>query len=85
MRRTQIYLPEDQWKELRTLSQRQSTPVAALIRRALAQVYPVRHHSRFEHALDDVIGMWRDRSDLGATESYIRALRRDDRLERLAL
>jgi hypothetical protein len=84
MKRTQVYLPNDQWKELSTVSQRQSIPVTELIRRAIAQVYPVRHRSRFEHALDTVTGMWRDRQELGATESYIRELRRDNRLERLS-
>ncbi len=84
MKRTQVYLPDDQWKQLSTLSHRQATSIAELIRRAVAQVYPVHRHTRFDRALDAVTGMWQDRQDLGSTESYIRALRQDNRLERLA-
>jgi hypothetical protein len=84
MRRTQILLPDDQWKELYTISRRQSTSVAELVRRAIAQAYPVRRRARFNHTLDAVTGMWQDRQDLGSTESYIRALRKAKRLERIA-
>lgn len=84
MRRTQILLPDDQWKELYTISRKQSTSVAELVRRAIAQVYPVRRRARFEKSLDAVTGMWRDRRDLGSTESYVRSLRQGNRLERIA-
>lgn len=84
MKRTYLYLPEDQWKQLSALSHQQATSVAELIRRAIVQAYPVRRRSRFEQALDAVTGMWRDRQDLVSSESYVRALRQDNRLERLA-
>ncbi len=83
MKRTYLNLPVDQWKQLNDLSRRQSTPIAELIRRAILQVYPVRRRSGFVQALHDVTGIWKDRQDLGSTESYVRELRQNDRLERL--
>ena len=79
MKHAHVYLPDDQWKQLATLSRQQATPVTELIRRAIAQVYPVRRRTRFEQALDAVTGMWQDRQDWGSTESYVRTLRLDDR------
>lgn len=84
MKRTNISLPDDQWKYLNTLSHRQAVSVAELIRRAIAQVYPPRSRSQFDRALDAVTGMWRDRRDIEPTETYVRRLRQEDRLERLA-
>jgi hypothetical protein len=84
MKRTNIYLPDDQWKRLNSLSRQQTVPVTELIRRAIAQVYPPRRHSDFERALDAVTGMWREHPDIRSTETYLRELRQDDRLERLA-
>ncbi len=83
MKRTYLSLPDDLWKQLNTISHQQSTSVNELIRRAVIQVYPIRRRSGFAKALHDVTGMWKDRTDLGSTESYVRDLRRSDRLERL--
>ena len=85
MKRTYLNLPDDLWKQLNTISRQQSTSISELIRRAVVQVYPVQQQSGFEQALDAVTGMWRDRQDLGSTESYVRELRQDSRLERLNL
>ncbi len=82
MRRTYLDLPEDQWKQLNSLSRQQAVSTAELIRRAIAQIYPVKRRTQFEQAVDAITGMWRDRLDLDS-ESYVRALRQDDRLERL--
>jgi hypothetical protein len=84
MRRTYLYLPENQWKQLNKLSRKQDTSITELIRRAVEQVYPPRRAAHFDQALDAVTGMWRERHDWDSTESYIRDLRRDNRLERLA-
>ena len=84
MKRTYLNLPEDLWQQLDALSRQQSTSVNELIRRAIVQVYPVRRRSGFVQALHDVTGMWKDRQDLGTTESYVRELRKSDRLERLS-
>ncbi len=82
MRRTYLDLPEDQWKQLNSLSRQQAVSTAELIRRAIAQIYPVKGRTQFEQAVDAITGMWRDRLDLDS-ESYVRALRQDNRLERL--
>ena len=39
--------------------------------------------SERKRVLSSAIGLWKDRTDLPDTATYIRELRRDDRLERL--
>ncbi|MCC7164339.1 MAG: ribbon-helix-helix protein, CopG family [Anaerolineae bacterium] len=82
MKRTLVELPEQQWQRLNQLSRQRDMSMAELIRRAIDQVYPPRHRTRFGRALDAITGMWHDREDLGSTESYVRKLRQDDRWER---
>jgi hypothetical protein len=36
-------------------------------------------------AMMGIVGLWKDRTDLPDTETYIRNLRDDDRLERLGI
>jgi hypothetical protein len=85
MKRTQIYLTNEQWQELSVLSANERVPVSELIRRAIDQMYKHNGHDDFDQALDAVTGMWKDRTDLGTTEEYVRSLREDDRLERFGL
>jgi hypothetical protein len=85
MKRTQIYLTNDQWRELSAISHRESTPVSELIRRAIDQVYGHNGHDDFDQALNAVTGLWKDRTDLGDTDDYVRSLRQDTRLQRFGL
>ena len=36
-------------------------------------------------AMESIVGLWKDRTDLPDTETYIRNLRDDDRMERLEI
>jgi hypothetical protein len=85
MKRTQIYLTNDQWRELSVLSSEKRTTVSALIRRAIDQVYQHDGHDDFDQALQAVMGIWKDRTDIGSTDDYVRSLRRDTRMERFGL
>ena len=76
MRRTQLYLEDDLWKTL------QST-VSELVRRALREKYLDDVATRKE-ALLPAVGLWKDRTDLPDTETYIRRLRKGASLKRLS-
>lgn len=83
MKRSQIYLPVEQWRLLSALSHQLHQSVSELIRQALDRVYKRNDRLDFEKALDQIAGLWRDRKDLPPTQTYIRTLRRDTRLTRL--
>ncbi len=85
MKRTQIYLTNEQWRELSVISTTERVPVSELVRRAIDQVYKRDGNDDFDQALDAFTGMWKDRIDLEATDDYVRSLRRDTRMDRLAL
>ena len=85
MKRTQIYLTNEQWRELTILSSEQNVPISALIRRAIDRFYKHNGHDDFDQALDAVAGMWKDRTDIGTTDDYVRSLRDDNRPARFGL
>jgi hypothetical protein len=85
VKRTQIYLSNEQWRNLNIAKERMHLSIAELIRRAIDRVYAKKHQLRFEEALDAITGLWKDRTDLPSTNEYIQALRRDGRIERFGL
>jgi hypothetical protein len=84
MRRTQVYLTEEQWQRLAYIGRREGLTVSELIRKAIDEVYSHPDAIDFDDLLDKITGIWSDRSDMGRTEDYIRELRKDQRLERFA-
>lgn len=82
MRRTQIYLSAEQWRELSAKAKAEHASMAELIRRAIDQVFLVKGKENFTAALHDVAGIWADRTDIGTTKEYVRALRKGTRIER---
>lgn len=82
VRRTQLYLDEDLWRLLHVRARKEKTTVSDLVRRAVRDRYQNGKEER-RAAMESVIGLWKDRDDLPETESFIRELRGDDRLERL--
>lgn len=82
MRRTQLYLEEELWNALHTHARREKTTVSDLVRRAARERYLSGKKER-SRAMRAVVGIWKDRSDLGDTEEYVRSLRNDDRRKRL--
>ncbi len=82
MRRTQLYLEDDLWAALHAKAALEGATVSELVRVAVRERYMGNHEKRRE-AMMNLVGLWKDREDLGETESFIRNLRDDDRLERL--
>lgn len=85
MKRTQIYLSNEQWRNLNIAKEKRRLSIAELIRQAVDKVYVKKRQSKFEEALDAITGLWKDRTDLPSTDEYVRTLRIDDRIERFRL
>jgi hypothetical protein len=83
MRRTQLYLDDDLWKALHARARSQGTTISDLVRQAARERYLGNLEERSK-AMEALVGIWRDRTDLpDSTEEYVRNLRRDTRIERL--
>lgn len=84
MRRTQIYLDERQQRELHRAAERTGKTVSALIREAIDARFATTSNEHFLEALrTGAFGVWRNRADLGTVESYVRRVRRGNRIRRL--
>jgi len=84
MVRTQLYLDEAVHRRLRTLARRQGRSVSELVREALLQAYGRPHADERDATLRAIVGLWRDRDDIGDSTACVRRLRRDThRLRRL--
>ena len=83
MKRTQLYLHEDIWKALHIRSRQQRTTISELVRQAVRDKYGSSPANRRE-AMQAIVGLWKNRKDLPDTETYLRRLRKGNRLRRLA-
>lgn len=84
MKRTQLYLEEDIWKELHIRSRQQGTTISELVRQAVRGRYG-RSPAGRRQAMQAFVGLWRNRRDLPNSETYVRRLRKGKRLKRIAL
>ncbi len=84
MRRTQLYLDEDLWKALHVRARKEHKSVSELVRQAARDRYMRRGEARLA-ALMGIVGLWKDRTDLPDTETYVRSLRKGTRLKRLGI
>lgn len=85
MRRTQIYLDDRQRRKLDQVAKRTRRTVSELIREAIDARYATTPRADFLAALRaGGFGVWKKRSDLGPTDSYLRRVRRGKRIDRLA-
>jgi hypothetical protein len=82
VKRTQLYLDDDLWNALHAQARREKTTISDLVRQAARERYLGGLEER-SHAMQAVIGMWRNRPEFADSVEYIRKLRQDDRLERL--
>jgi hypothetical protein len=82
MKRTQLYLDDDLWSALHAQAILDRTSISELVRRAARERYMGNLEER-RAAMMGIVGLWKDRTDMEDTETYIRNLRDDDRLERL--
>lgn len=82
MVRTQLYLDEAIHRRLRRLATTQGRTVSDLVREAVARAYGPEQAEERLTTLDGITSLWRDRVDLGATDAYVRRVRRDTRRRR---
>jgi predicted DNA-binding protein len=80
MRRTQIYLDDEQVAQLRAAARTSSKTVSEIIRDAIDEkLARAAEPDDFELALGAAAGIWARRADLDSTDAYVRRLRRDRR------
>jgi len=84
MRRTQLYLDDDLWQALHTRAAIEKTTISDLVRTAARERYLGDIEKRRE-AMMAIVGLWSDHTDLPDTETYVRNLRDDDRMERFGI
>jgi len=82
MRRTQLYLEDDLWNSLHAHARSQRSTISELVRQAVRERYLGKLDER-RQAMQDFVGIRKNRSDLPAATEYVRGLRRGRRLERL--
>jgi predicted transcriptional regulator len=82
MKRTQLYMDDDVWKALQIRAKQSKSTISELVRQAVREKYLDKKAERRE-AMLSAIGLWKNRIDLPDTETYVRALRDDDRLTRI--
>jgi predicted transcriptional regulator len=82
VRRTQLYLEDDLWKTLHILARQSRSTVSELVRNALREKY-LDDAGKRKEALLSAVGLWKDRTDLPDTQTYVRSLRKGNRLTRI--
>lgn len=84
MRRTQIYLDDQQRRKLERVAKRTHRTLSDLIREAIDARYAATPKEDFLEALRaGAFGVWKERKDLGTTDAFIRRHRRGGRIDRL--
>ncbi|HEX2500956.1 MAG TPA: CopG family transcriptional regulator [Methylomirabilota bacterium] len=79
MVRTQLYLDEAIHVRLRHLSRQQGPTVSEPVREALVCAYGTVDDQTRQAAVLAVLGLWKDRDDIGDPHEYVRRLRRGTR------
>jgi hypothetical protein len=82
MKRTQLYMEDDVWKVLQIRAKQSKSTISELVRQAVREKY-LDDKSKRREALLSAIGIWKDRTDLPDTETYVRSLRNGKRLKRI--
>jgi hypothetical protein len=82
MRRTQLYLDDDLWNALHARARKEDTTISNLVRQAARERYLGKLDERKE-AMQALVGLRKDRSELSDAVNYVRRLRRGSRVGRL--
>ncbi len=83
MRRTQLYLDDEMWKALHIQSRQSGASISELVRLAVRDKYGSLPANR-RQAMQAWVGIWKDRTDLPDSQTYVRRLRKGTRLRRIA-
>jgi predicted DNA-binding ribbon-helix-helix protein len=82
MRRTQLYLDDHLWDALHARARREKITISELVRRAVRERYLGSRDEQAE-AMQEFVGIRKDRTNPGSAVTYIQSLRRSGRLDRL--
>lgn len=82
MRRTQLYLDDHLWNALHVQARKRKTSISELVREAMCDRYLSKRDEQAK-AMQEFVGIRKNRSESVDAVKYIRSLRRGDRLERL--
>jgi hypothetical protein len=83
VRRTQLYLEEELWTALHARARRENTTISELVRQAVRERYGVDLEERRKRMMS-IVGIWKERDEIGDSTEYVRSLRRGARLQRLS-
>jgi hypothetical protein len=75
-------MDDDVWKVLQVKARQSHTTISDLVREAVREKY-LSSASEREQAMLAVVGLWKDRTDLPDTQTYVRRLRKGSRLKRI--
>jgi len=75
-------MDDDVWKILQVRAKQANSTISELVRVAVREKY-IENASNRKEALLAAIGLWKDRTDIPDGETYVRRLRKDDRLKRI--
>ena len=82
MRRTQLYLDDHLWTALHARARSRKTTVSELVREAVRERYLGRRDEQMK-AMQEFVGIRKERSEPLDTVAYVRSLRQGGRLDRL--
>src|ERR1022692_3715838 len=82
MRRTQLYLDEHLWSALHTRARSRKTSVSELVREAVRERYLGKRDEQMK-AMQEFVGIRKERSEPLDAVEYVQSLRRGDRLDQL--
>lgn len=82
MVRTQLYLDEAIHARLQDLSRAQGRTISELVREAVVRAYGTADAGARRAAIMAILGLWKDRDDIGDAREYVSRLRRGTRRKR---
>ena len=79
MKRTQIYLSDDLYFEIKERSKKSKKSVSEIIRKTLRESLMPNRKEEILSSIDEAFGLWKDREF--DTEAYIREIRKGARVD----
>ena len=83
MKRTQIYLSDEQHDNLIIESKKTNKTMSELIREAINYKFGITKKIDFKKAVDTIAGLWENREDIKSGKDYINNIRKDKRIDNL--
>jgi len=83
VKRTQIYLNDEQYNNLIIESKKKNKTMSELIREAVNYKFGITKKIDFSKAVDTIAGLWENREDIKSGKDYINNIRKDKRINNL--